>query len=183
MLAVHFGKGTAMKLRQVIVAAALFSGGIAVGYASQKVDTSLYHGKSKADAAKGLLEAARVEAGDGSWERIGVGRVYYLGGMRSDGQAIFDQVLAHKPAASDVFRIARIYREGGDWPKAKALFDRYLSENPDDASEIAQVGAYYLLNGDRAGAESLFDRSFQAGDELWATISAAGAYVGVLPQE
>lgn len=172
-----------MRKRMAMVASALFCSGMAVGYAAQKNDPSTYRGKSREDAAKVLLEKARMQAGDGSWERIGVGRVYYLGGMKSDGEAIFDQVLAHKPAASDVFRIARIYREGGDWPKAKALFDRYVSENPDDASEIAQVGAYYLLNGDRAAAESLFDRSFQAGDELWATISAAGAYLGVLPQE
>lgn len=172
-----------MKVRSLVLATIVFVGGIGVGIAAQKIDTSLYHGKSSADAARGLLEAARVEAGDGSWERIGIGRVYYLGGMKPEGEAIFDDILAHKHKPSDLFRIARAYREGGNWAKAKPLFDRYVSENPDDAEELAQVGAYYLINGDRAGAEALFDRSFHAKEELWATISAAGAYVGVVPQE
>ncbi|MEP7096906.1 MAG: tetratricopeptide repeat protein [Dokdonella sp.] len=172
-----------MKLARVIAAAALFTGGIAVGYASQKVDTSLYHGKSKVDAAKALLEVARVQAGDGSWERIGIGRVYYLGGMKSEGQAIFDGVLAGKHKSSDLFRIAKVYREAGEWPKAKALFDSYVRDNPDDSQEVAQIGAYTLINGDRAGAERLFDQSFNSSVDMWGTIAAAGAYLGVVPQE
>jgi tetratricopeptide (TPR) repeat protein len=177
-------RGKEMKTRFVVGATLLFVFGVGVGIASQqKIDPSLYHGKSKQDAAKALLEASRVEAGDGSWERIGVGRVYYLGGMKAEGQAMFDEVLAHKHKPSDVFRIAKVYREGGDWPKAKVLFDQYVNENPEDAQELGQIGAYYLLNGDRETAEKLFDRSFKQSVELWATLSAAGGYLGVVPQE
>jgi tetratricopeptide (TPR) repeat protein len=137
---------------------------------------------SKPEAGKALLQHALVQAGKGSWERIAVGRVYYLGGMKSEGQAIFDQVLA-KPDPSDLFRIARVYREAGEWSKAKPLFDKALQENPEDEKGLAEVGAYYLASGDRATAEALFDRSFKVGAELWATVSAAAAYMGVAPQE
>ncbi len=102
-----------MKIRFAVAGTALFFFGIAIGYASQKLDPSLYHGKSKQDAARSLLEAARVQAGDGSWERIAIGRLQYLGGMKSEGQAVFDAILSTKHAASDEFRIGRIYCEAG----------------------------------------------------------------------
>jgi len=173
-----------MKARQIIITALLFVFGIAIGYAaSRKIDASLYHSKAKQDAAKALLTEARQQAGKGSWERIGVGRIYYLGGMKSEGQAIFDEVLGKKPESSDVFRVAKVYREAGEWPKAKALFDHYIADNPKDEKGLADVGAYYMLNGDRAGAEALFDRSFKISSESWATVSAAGSYLGVAPQE
>jgi tetratricopeptide (TPR) repeat protein len=164
------------------VAAGLFAAGIGVGMAAQKLSPSLYQGKSKADAARALLDAARTQAGDGSWERIAIGRIYYLGGQKADGQALFDAILAGKHEPSDEFRIARIYREAGEWNRAKPIFDNYVARNPKDEKEIAEVGAYYLLAGDRAEAERLFDKSFAITPELWATIPAAGAYLGVVPQ-
>lgn len=173
-----------MKLRHAIAMGLPFAFGIAVGYAAQKVDPSLFRGKSKLDAGKALAVAARSQIGAGdSWERIAIGRVYYLGGMKADGQAVFDDILAKKHADSDVFRIARVYREAGEWDKAKPLFDRYVANNPEDEKELAEVGAYYLMNGDRETAENLFERSFRTDAEMWATVAAAGAYLGVAPQE
>lgn len=180
--AIRQGRG-ALKIRIAIVSSLLFVAGIAVGYAAQKLDPALFRGKSKADAARSLIEAARVQAGDGSWERIAIGRIQYLGGAKPEGQAVFDAVLSTKPDSSDLFRIARVYCEAGEWDKAKPLFDRYVRERPKDEKEIAAIGAYYLLNGDRATAEDLFGRSFQRRAELWATVAAAGAYLGVAPQE
>lgn len=167
------------------LAAVLFVAGIGVGWSAQKLKTSrdMYQGKPKPEAARALLQAAETMAGKGSWERIGVGRVYYLGGMKAEGQAIFDSVLAGEHEDSDVYRIARVYREAGEWKKAKPLFDRYLAANPGDEKDLAEVGAYYLLEGDRATAESMFDRSLQVEPrELWATLRMAGAYLGVEPQ-
>ncbi|MBO9663196.1 tetratricopeptide repeat protein [Dokdonella sp.] len=172
-----------MKIRVALVSTLLFTAGIAVGYAAQKLDPSLYSGKSKEEAARSLIEAARVQAGDGSWERIAIGRLHYLGGAKAEGQAVFDDVLSKKHEASDEYRIGRVYCEAGEWSKAKPLFDRYVRENPKDEKELAAIGAYYLLNGDRATAESLFDRSFKIAPEVWATVAAAGAYLGVKPQE
>lgn len=143
-----------------------------------------YHGKEATDAGRALLDIALQQAGKGSWERIAVGRAYYLGGFKPEGQAIFDALLSGTPEASDMYRIARVYQEAGEWDRAKSLFDRYLAAEPDNEKALAEIGAYTLLHGDRARAEQLFDRSFQASpDELWATLSAAGAYLGVRPEE
>ena len=85
--------------------------------------------------------------------------------------------------AVDYFRIARVYREAGEWPKAKEYFDRYVKQNPKDDKGLAEVGAYYLMNGDRETAEQLFERSFKLESEMWSTESAAAGYLGVDPQE
>lgn len=170
----------------IALAAALFAGGTGIADAAQKphATAATYHGKEAADAGRALLDIALKQAGKGSWERIGVGRAYYLGGYKADGQAIFDAILRGKPDDSDIYRIARVYREAGEWDRAKPLFERYLASNPNDEKGLAEVGAYYLLQGDRFRAEQLFDRSFQASpDEVWATLAAADAYLGVKPQE
>ena len=173
-----------MKHRSTIVAVLLFVAGVTAGYAKgNKVDSSAFQGKSKQEAAKALLELAKVQAGKGSWERIAIGRIYYLGGMKAEGQAIFDEVMSRKHESSDVFRIARVYREAGEWAKAKPLFDDYARQNPKDDKGLAEIGSYYLLNGDRATAEEYFKRSFDMESELWNTVSAAGAYLGIAPQE
>lgn len=167
------------------VVAALFVVGTC--HAADKQDRTapaMYHGKSNQDAARGLLAIAKVQAGKGSWEQIAVGRVYYLGGFKAEGQAIFDAILAGKHEDSDVYRIARVYREAGEWDKAKPLFDRYFQSTSDDGTGYAEVGAYYLRSGDRAAAEKLFDRSVDIeSEDLWSTLHMAGAYLDVDPQE
>ncbi|HZH42507.1 MAG TPA: hypothetical protein VEY50_00245 [Lysobacter sp.] len=178
-----------MKTRfKAAAAALLFVAGIGVGFGAQKQLQSmstLYRGKPKQEAAKALLDDALKLAGkDGSWERIGVGRVYYLGGMKAQGQKIFDELLAGKPADSDIYRIARVYQEAGEWQKAKPLFDRYLAANPREEKDLAEVGAYYLLNGDRATAEQMFDRAYQIErEDPWLSVRIAAAYLGVRPQQ
>ncbi len=151
--------------------------------ASQKVTPTTYREKDPKEAAKALLEVAKVQAESGSWERISVGRIFYLGGFKPEGKAIFDDVLARRPEASDLLRIAQVYREAGDWAQAKVLFERYVSENPKDAYELAKIGSYYMSHGDRAEAEALFDRSFKLESDLWSTLAAAGGYLGVAPQD
>lgn len=165
-------------------AALVFAAGIGVGYGAKlQPRPSMYEGKDARAAGQALLEVALVQAGKGSWERIGVGRVYYLGGFKAEGQKIFDAVLAGKHEDGDLYRIARVYQQAGEWEKARALFDRYLGANPEEPKDLAEVGAYYYLHGDRAKAEQLFAKSFAVeGDEVWSTLSAAGAYLGVKPQ-
>lgn len=169
-----------------IAAGIVFVAGVGVGYGARlEPGPAMYRDRDRQDAAHALLEVALAQAGrDGSWERIGVGRVYYLGGFKAEGQKIFDELLAGKHEDSDVFRIARVYQEAGEWEKAKPLFDRYLADNPGYEKDLAEVGAYYLLSGDRATAEDLFDRSYDIErEELWATLDIAGAYLGVEPQQ
>ncbi len=175
-----------MRKRTAAMAAAiLFACGIGVGYtAKPRLSPAAYHDRPNAEAAKALIDVALAQAEDGSWERIGVGRAYYLGGRRGEGRRIFDSILAGKHEASDVYRIARVYREAGEWDRAKPLFDRYLAENPEEATGLAEVGAYYLLDGDRDTAERLFDQAFAAeSDDPWVTLHVAGAYLGLAPQQ
>ena len=173
-----------MKLRSMVLTVVVFVVGVAVGFAARRIDPSTYRGKSNQEAAKALLDVAKQQAGKGSWERIGVGRVYYLGGMKAEGQAIFDSVTSKKPEAGDWFRLGRVYYQAGEWEKAQAAFDKALKMEPNNEKDLAEVGAYYMLKGDRAKAEEYFDRSFRAeSGEVWATVSMAGSYLGVQPQE
>ena len=168
---------------RTFLAVSVLVAGIGVGVAAQKLSPTIYHGVSPQNAGNSLLDAALVQAGKGSWERIAVGRVHLLAGKKAEAQAIFDALLNGKSDESDLLRIARAYAEAGDWTQARPLYDRYLEANPGDETELAEVGAHYLLNGDRETAERLFDRSFGIATEFWATLSAAGAYLGVAPQQ
>ncbi len=174
-----------------IIAAAtavLFVAGVGTSYGATKKPqptAATYRDKAPQEAAKALTEIALVQAGkNGSWERIGAGRVYYLGGLKAQGQSVFDAILSGKHEDSDVYRIARAYAEAGEWAKAKPLFDRFIAGNRDDAKAHAEIGAHYLLQGDRATAERMFDRAFELeNDNPWITEYVAGAYIGVKPQE
>jgi tetratricopeptide (TPR) repeat protein len=167
-------------------AAVLLVAGIGAAGAKGKVAptaTSMYQGQSPQAAARALLDVAMTQAEGGSWERIGIGRVFYLGGHKAEGQAIFDQVLAGKADAGDVYRVARVYVEAKEWAKARPLFERFLAMGDFDEKELSEIGAYYLLNGDRATAESYFQRAVQREPaSTWATVRMAGAYLGVSPQ-
>ncbi|HVG24691.1 MAG TPA: tetratricopeptide repeat protein [Thermoanaerobaculia bacterium] len=175
-----------MKTKSIVTLTVVFTLGIAAGaFAAKKsVDLALYHGADKKEAAKALLQLAEKQAGKGSWERIGVGRVYYLGGMKAEGQRIFDEITAKKPEPTDWWRIGRVYWEAGDWDKARYAFEQSLAKNPNDDKGLAELAAYYMLKGDRKKAEELIDKSFAIeSGEVWNTSMIAGGYLGVRPQE
>jgi len=179
------GYDSGMKKQSIIALLLVFTLGIAVGAAMARgFDTGVYHGKQPKEAGRVLLELGRKQAGKGTWERIGIGRVYYLAGMKPEGQAIFDEVTAHKPESTDWWRIGRVYWEAGEWDKARATFEKSLAMNSKDDKGLAELGAYYMLKGDRAKAEELFDRSYAIeSGEVWNTAMIAGGYLGVKPQE
>ena len=174
-----------MNKKSLVVMIMVFALGTAAGAFGKKAfDTSIYRSKDKREAAHALLELAKKQAGKGSWERIGVGRVYYLAGMKTEGQAIFDEVTSRKPEPTDWWRIGRVYWEAGEWDKARTAFEKSLAKNPNDDKGLAELGTYYLLKGDRDKAEELFDKSFQIeSGEVWNTGMIAGGYLGVKPQE
>jgi tetratricopeptide (TPR) repeat protein len=160
----------------------VFALGLGAGLlaAKGKVSPDAYRGKDAKAAGAALLQLAEEQAGAGSWERIGVGRVYYLSGDKARGQAIFDEV-AKKAERSDWDRIAKVYVEAGEWEKAEAIFRR-INISKDDDSGLALAGALYNLHGDRKTAEEFFDRSFKKkADDVWNTLNAAGSYLGVQP--
>jgi tetratricopeptide (TPR) repeat protein len=148
-----------------------------------KVPPALYEGKPAKDAGQALLEAAEAQAGGGSWELLGVGRVYYLSGDKAKGQRIFDLVVGNKPQQSDYERLAKVYLEAGEWAKAEPLLKKVVEMDVKDDSALAEAGAAYNLNGDRTAAESLFKQSFDRNPgNVWNTLAAAGSYLGVKPQ-
>src|SRR5881275_1325374 len=136
--------------RRAIVVIVVFAFGVAVGVLARGkaiVEPVMYRGQPNDAVVRALLAVAREQAGRGSWERIAVGRAYYLGGMKKEGQEIFDSI--RKPEDSDLLRIGRIYYEAGEWDKAKQTFDRVIDKAPKDAPWLAEIGAYYNLKGER----------------------------------
>src|SRR5688500_7843223 len=165
-----------MTRKFAVVLSFVFMFGITVGAVAGRrgIDSAMYKSKAKKEAGQSLLELAKTQAGKGSWERIAVGRVYYLAGMKSEGQAIFDAITAKKPESSDWFRIGRVYYEAGEWAKAQETFDKAIAMEPNEAKWLAEVGAYYLAKGNREKAEQYFERSFKAeDDEVWSTVNMA----------
>jgi tetratricopeptide (TPR) repeat protein len=175
-----------MRQRTTVSLLAVFAIGVVAGVAASsagKVTSEMYTGKSPKDAAQALLPVAVSQAGGGSWENIAVGRAYYLMGDRSEGQAIFDKVIAKKMKKDDWMRLGRVYLEAKEWDKAKDCFDKALALDPKDEGNLVEVGAWYNLHGDRTTAEELFAKAFtRKSDEVWLTVNAAGSYVGVKPQ-
>ena len=146
--------------------------------------TELVKGKSAKESAAVLLDGAMQLAENGSWERIAVGRAWYLGGDKAKGQEIFDLVMSNrKVEGSDFFRIGRVYAEAKEWDKAAAAFEKALAKDTGDDTGMIEYGALANLNGDRAKAEALFEKAMKKnGREFWHWVNAGGSYLGVAPQ-
>jgi tetratricopeptide (TPR) repeat protein len=175
----------AMKRAGILILTVVFLGGFAAGLAAGKtkaVDPAQYEGKNPKEACRAILETAQVMAGSGSWELLGVGRIFYLTGDKASGTALFDRVLAGKVKKDDYLRLGRIYYEAGEWEKAEAAFQKCLDMDPKDGDNLAEIGAYYNLHGNRAKAEEFFAKAFQRDLGFWPVAYIAGSYAGVKPQ-
>lgn len=164
------------------VALGSFVLGAAVSYAAKvTIDaTTFYKGKEPKAAAAALLAQAETLAGKGTWERIGVGRVYYLSGDKAKGQALFDAVLSGKVATSDLYRIATVYAIAKEPDKAGPLFERAIAMDPENDKGMIEAGCWFNMFGNRERAEQLFDRAFaMSNNDEWFYINVAGSYVGV----
>lgn len=166
--------------------ALIFALGVVVGVTAVSVakpDPTMFVNKPPEEAARALLQEALVLAGKGSWERIAVGRVYYLMGDKQKGQEIFDQVTKGEMKNNDWIRLSRVYYEAKEWDKAKGAFEKALALKPKDAEDLAELGAFYNLQGDRKKAEELFTTALKNNSEdVYITANIAGSYVGVVPQ-
>ena len=147
-------------------------------------NAEVFQGKEPKAAATALLDNALKLAEDGSWERIAVGRAWYLGGDKAKGQQIFDAVTSAKKAkASDWFRVGRVYAEANEWDKAQAAFDKAIALEPDDDSGMVEFGALLNVRNDRARAEALFAKAMAKNPgDFWHWVNAGGSYLGVAPQ-
>jgi tetratricopeptide (TPR) repeat protein len=174
----------------VVLAVACFASGVMVhGVLAQApkppaFSLDLVKGKSAKEASAALLDGALQLAETGSWERIAVGRAWYLGGDKLKGQQIFDGVTTNKKVeSSDWFRIGRVYAEAKEWDKATSAFDRALALKAGDDSGMIEYGALANLHGDRAKAEELFDKAMKKNSrDFWHWVTAGGSYLGVSPQ-
>ena len=178
-----------MRASIVTTGIACFLGGLVVPtlIAQSKRPTwslDLVRDKPTRDAAGTLLDGALQLAGNGSWERIAVGRAWYLGGDKARGQEIFDSVTTRRGVeASDWIRLGRVYSEAGEWEKAQAAYEKATAMDAGDDSVLLEYGAYANVHKDRAKAESLFDRALKESPrEFWHWVGAGGSYLGVRPQ-
>jgi tetratricopeptide (TPR) repeat protein len=148
-------------------------------------DAELMKTKPPTEAADFLLAEASRLAGTGSWERIAVGRAWYLGGRKERGQEIFDSVTeTRKVEDSDWFRIGRVYAEAGEWDKAQLAFDKALAMNPGDDSGMIEYGAFANVFRDRTKAEAWFATAMKRKPrEFWHWVAAGGSYLGVRPPQ
>jgi tetratricopeptide (TPR) repeat protein len=141
---------------------------------------NLFRGKAPKEAGQAALAQAEKMAGKGSWERIAVGRVYYLSGDKAKGQAMFDQITNAKPQGSDWQRIGDVYTEAGEKDKAEPCYQKALAADPKDDTGQSEVGAWYIRNGQRDKGEELFAKALSRNpDEMWHYVRAAEAYLGV----
>jgi tetratricopeptide (TPR) repeat protein len=167
----------------IVLAFALGASTVLVAKTKIVFDPNAYYaGKDPKAAAAAMLAQAEKLAGDDSWQKIGVGRVYYLSGDKDKGEALFNSVLGGKVARSDIYRIATAYAIGKNWDKAKPLFERAIAMDATDDTAILKAGCWFNLNGDRARAEELFGVALGKNpDEVWHYALAAGSYLGVQP--
>ena len=141
---------------------------------------ALLKGKAPKEAGTAALAEAERLAENGSWELIGIGRVYYLSGDKAKGQALFDKVTGRKPEGSDWQRIGEIYAEAGEKDKAEACFQKAIALSPKDDTGQSEIGSWYIRDGQRDKGEELYAKALARNpDDVWHFVRAAEAYLGV----
>jgi tetratricopeptide (TPR) repeat protein len=176
-----------MKTAAIVgVAVVCLALGTAIGYAAKETGAGVaaFKGKPAKEGAYAALAEAEKLAGNGSWELIGVGRVYYLSGDKAKGQALFDRVLNDKKVGGgDWQRIGEVYAEAGENAKAEELFRKVIAADPKDDTGQAEIGAWYIRTGHREKGEELFARALgKKPNENWHYVRAAEALLNVRPK-
>jgi tetratricopeptide (TPR) repeat protein len=140
-------------------------------------------GRPPAEAGAAALQEAERLAGKGTWELLGVARVYYLSGDKTKGQALIDKVLSEKVNGSDWQRIGQIYADAGENAKAESYFQKVLAADPKDDTGQAEIGAWYIHIGQREKGEELLGKAIaRHPDEVWHYVRAGEGYLGVSPR-
>lgn len=156
--------------------------GVGIGLAAKEKlpGMDIMRGKPAKDAGLAALQEAEKLAGKGSWELLGVARVYYLSGDKAKGQALIDRVLSAKPTGGDWQRVGEIYAAAGENAKAAEDFDKTLSADAKDDTGRAEIGAWYIRTGQRDKGEELLAQAMARNpDSVWHYVRAAEAYLEV----
>lgn len=160
-----------MKHGNVVIASAIcLVLGFGAGLFAKDVPAgvALFQGKAPKDAGIAALAEAERLSENGSWELIGIGRVYYLSGDKAKGQAFFDRVTGRKPEGSDWQRIGDVYAEAGENDKAEDCFQKALAASPKDDTGQSEVGSWYIRNGQRDKGEELYAKALARNpDDVW----------------
>jgi tetratricopeptide (TPR) repeat protein len=160
----------------------LLGAGVAMASKSTGPGMQLITGKAPQDAGHAALDEAERLAGTGTWELIGVARVYYLSGDKAKGQALIDKVLSGKSDHNDLQRIGQVYADAGENDKAAQFFERSLADDPKDDTGQAEIGAWYIRMGKREQGEALFAKAFARNpDDGSHYLRAAQAFLNVAP--
>ena len=170
------------KVVKVILPAICLLIGFGLGLSAKDTPAGVgvFRGKPPQEAGLAALVEAERLSENGSWELIGIGRVYYLSGDKARGQALFDRVTSRKPEASDWQRIGDVYAEAGEKDKAEACYQKLIASSPKDDTGHSEIGAWYLRNGQRDKGEELFAKALARNpDDVWHYVRAAEAYLGV----
>lgn len=141
-----------------------------------RITTEAYHGQAPQQAAGALLDAARGQTEDGSWEEIAIGRIYYLGGRRAEGEALFKAMLDRTQKTSDVYRIARVYMEAGEWPRARPLLERMLTMKEADAGDVLRAARTFAQHKEWQRAKPLFEKFVAMNDYDEKELAEIGAW-------
>lgn len=160
--------------------------GLGVGFAAKEKSPGIavMRGKPAKEAGLAALQQAETLAGTGSWELLGVARVYYLSGDKGKGQALIDRVLSGKAEGSDWQRAGEIYAAAGETAKAEEHFQRVLAADPKQKDDTgrAEIGAWYIRVGQRDKGEELLAQALARNpDDMWHYLRAAEAYLGLPP--
>jgi Flp pilus assembly protein TadD len=159
--------------------------GICIGLVAKEKGPgmTLMTGKTPHEAGLAALRQAETLAGTGSWELLGVARVYYLSGDKPHGQLLMDRIANGKPDHGDWQRIGQIHADAGENELAAAFFEKALAADPKDDTGRSEVGAWYIRTGQRAKGEELMAAAFaKHPDELWHYVRAAEAYLEIPPR-
>ncbi|HTT03005.1 MAG TPA: hypothetical protein VMG11_13055 [Steroidobacteraceae bacterium] len=156
--------------------------GVCIGLVakSKEPGIDLVRGKPPKEAGAAALMEAEKLAGHGTWELLGVARVYYLSGDKAKGQALIDQVVNGKNDPGDWTRIGWVYADAGENTKAAYWFDKATTAEPKDDTGEAEVGGWYIRIGERDKGEALLAKAFaKHPDEMWHYVRAAEGFLGV----
>lgn len=159
-----------------------FGAGVVLAAKEKPPGIDVIRGKPAHEAGLAALDEAEKLAGSGSWELLGIARVYYLTGDKMKGQALIDRVMGGKANSSDWFRIGQIYAEAKENGKAEEYFTKALTADPKDDSGHAEVGAWYIRIGQREKGEEELAKAFaKHPDEVWHYVRAAEGLLGAPP--
>jgi Flp pilus assembly protein TadD len=159
--------------------------GICIGLAAKEKGPGmdLMLAKPPHEAGMAALQEAEKLAGNGSWELLGVARVYYLSGDKAKAHSLIDRAASAKSDGGDLQRIGQIYADAGENEQAEVFFQKALAADPKDDTGRSEIGAWYIRTGQRAKGEELMAKAFaKHPDEVWHYVRAAEAYLQVPPR-